>query len=217
MYVYLAACALHDSRSLVCCIFCYPQSENIPNFRGTDSAIVKGIPRNVRPGYYAEMFSCYGVCSNLSVSSENDTYCRMPKHEESKFRTYVQQRRQYPPCIRIGVLACFSSARALSAILLHFYLFFHLNRAFAEDCCCCRSNKLIHKKFSESKKLMTSCTWFTALFGTCFQHFMSTLSKDLSDSSKEERISRACNKSRPTRREAFCIFPAFPPLCQRSW
>jgi hypothetical protein len=43
------------------------------------------------------MFSCYGVCSNLSVSSENDTYCRMPKHEESKFRTYVQQRRQYPP------------------------------------------------------------------------------------------------------------------------
>jgi hypothetical protein len=47
------------------------------------------------------------------------------------------------------------------------------------------------------------------IIATCFQHFMSTLSKDLSDSAKEERIGRACNKSRrgdATRR--LCIFPA---------
>ena len=54
------------------------------------------------------------------------------------------------------------------------------------------------------------------IIGTCFQHFMSTLSKDSSDSAKEERIGRACNKARrrdATRRDGFCIFPAFfPPL-----
>ena len=47
------------------------------------------------------------------------------------------------------------------------------------------------------------------IIATCFQHFMSTLSKDSSDSAKEERIGRACNKSR--RRDAtrgLCIFPA---------
>jgi len=125
--------------------FCL-QSENIPNFRGTDRAIVKGIPRNVRPGYHAEMFGCYGVCSNICVSSENDTYRRMPKQEESKFRAYVQQGRQYPlhtdrrPCL---LQLCLQ-------LPLHFYLF-HLNRAFGEDCCCCRSNKLIHKNSVNQK------------------------------------------------------------------
>jgi len=47
------------------------------------------------------------------------------------------------------------------------------------------------------------------IIGTCFQHSMSTLSKNSSDSAKEERIGRACNKSR--RRDAtrgLCIFPA---------
>lgn len=145
----------------------------------------------------------------------------MPKQQESKFRTYVQQGRQYPlhtdrrPCL---LQLC--SAGALSAAAATFlYLFFWSMStvpspkiAAAAD----RTNEYI--KIQWIKKFDDFMYVVYGIIGTSFQHFMSALSKDLSDSAKEERIGWACNKSR--RRDArpyyFASFLLFI-FCQRSW
>jgi hypothetical protein len=117
------------------------------------------------------------------------------------------------PCIRIGVLACTSSICSCRYISISSISTVPSAKiAAAAD----RTNWYI--KIQWIKKFDDFMYVVYGIIAACFQHFMSTLSKDLSDSAKEERIGRACNKSRRgdvTRR--LCIFHAFFFLCQRSW